>query len=202
MKNICVIFEEWHLPDGNYPPFHKEQKVNLSFYLNEYEWKITDEGNCFFNQIKHCEYEFCGEIIGNYYTINQESILIIVDTGTLRFYVELDQYKGESLIGKYVYGKGELLLDYYIWVGYLKEYKDPPDIFYNFKVDRIRKIKIPEKFIYRHERGFSAPTSLSVDDYDYDDMIEINKMEDRNEGVMFFLVDLKPIDDQVPKTYR
>jgi hypothetical protein len=74
-------------------------------------------------------------------------------------------------------------------------------LFYDFAIDKIRKVKIPEKFIHRHDKGFSAPTSLSTEDYNETNTEEIADMNDTKCDTFFFLLDLKPINGKIARTF-
>lgn len=199
MIDLCVIFEEWHLGDGTYPPLHRGEKVNLSFYIPTNDFKIADKQESYFIQIKDSDYSFCGQVIRNYKENDRQ--LIIVDTGTFKFYMEIPGKKLSLTVGQFICGSGPLLIDYYAWVENLRNYKNRPDLFYNFKVDKIRKVQIPEKFIYRNDKAMSYPSSLSSKDYSENDMLEIEDMDRDNGNTSFYLLDLKTINEQVPKTF-
>ena len=199
MEDLCVTFEEWYIGDGTYPPLRKGQNVNLSFYIQPYEKAFTNNKNLFFRKIKNSNYEFSGQIIRDYY--DNDNRVIIVDVSDFRFYIELTDKQKKSLVGQYIIGQGQLLIDYYIWVENLHSYENAPDIFYNFTIDKIRKVRIPEKFINRHENGLSAPASLSPEDYDESDIEEIEDMNETNTDTSFFLLDLKSIKENIAKTF-
>jgi hypothetical protein len=199
MNDLCVTFEEWHLGDGNYPPLHRGQKVNFSFYISLTDKKVSDSAECYFRKVKHSDYTFCGEVIRNYNS-DHESQIIIVDTGIFKFYIEDASFSVK--VGQFITGQGSLLIDYYIWVEYLSSYVDPPELFYSFIVDGISKVKIPEKFIYRHDKGYSAPTSLSPTDYSDNDLIEIEDMRNDKSETSFYLLNLKRINENIAKTFH
>jgi len=198
MNNICVTFEEWHLGDGNYPPLHRGQKVNFSFYISLTNKQILENGECYFKQNRYSDYSFCGKVIRTYQSVDDGQI-IIVDTGNFKFYIEDSKFSVN--IGQFISGQGVLLIDYYIWVEYLSSYDNPPDLFYNFIVENISKVKIPEKFIYRHDKGYSSPTSLAPSDYSETDLIEIEDMRNDKSETSFYLLNLKTIDQKIAKTF-
>lgn len=199
MENICVTFEEWYIGDGTYPPLTKGQNVNLTFYIQPYAKTFTTNSNYLLKQLKNSDYEFSGEIIHDFK--DSDNRLIVVDTKKLLFYIEIPDTETKSLKGQFVFGKGQLLIDYYIWAEYFCNYENAPDLFYNFNVDKIRKVKILEKFIHRHDSGFSAPTSLATNDYNENDTEEIEDMNDKKSDTSFFLLDLKPITDKIGRTF-
>lgn len=199
MEKICVTFEEWYIGDGTYPPLTKGQNVNLAFYIQPYEKTFTTNSTYLLKQLKNSDYEFSGKIIRDFQ--DSDNRVIVVDTQKLLFYIEILGTETKSLEGQFVFGKGQLLIDYYIWAEYFCNYENAPDLFYNFNVDKIRKVKIPEKFIHRHNSGFSAPTSLATNDYNENDTEEIEDMNDKKSDTSFFLLDLKPITDKIERTF-
>ena len=199
MNDICATFEEWYLGDGTYPPLRRGQKVNLSFYVLPKEIKIVEDSDNYFNQIKLSDYSFCGLVIRNYSDSDKQ--IIIVDTGDFKFYIEQYDKSFSPMVGQFISGTGQLLLDYYIWVENLSHYENVPDIFYNFVVDKILIVKMPEKFIHRHDKGLSAPTSLASTEYTDSDMIEIEDMHNERSDTSFYLLNLKQIDQRIKKTF-
>lgn len=198
MENICATFEEWYICDGTYPPLKKGQKVNLAFYIQPNEKTITTEAEYYIRQVKNSDYEFCGKVIRDYQDTNNH--LIVVDTKQVIFYIELEDNNEKALEGLSIKGQGRLLIDYYIWAEYFCNYQNAPDLFYNFKIAKIRKVKIPDKFIYRNEKAFLIPTSLSTNDYDDDDTEEIEDMNINLSDTSFFLLDLTSINEKIEKT--
>jgi hypothetical protein len=199
MDTLCATFEEWYLGDGTYPPLHKGQKVNLSFYINPVDKTITSNGNYRFEQIKHSDYKFCGKVIRNYTDPHKQ--IIIIDVGDFKFYIEESDKAFKPLVGQFISGHGTLLLDYYIWVENLRDYPDPPNLFYNFQVERIWKVAIPERFIHRHANGLSSPTSLSPQDYSDKDVQEIVDMRQDHSSTEFYLLNLEFIEEEVAQTF-
>jgi len=196
-----VIFEEWHLGDGNYPPLYKGQKVNLSFHIHPDNKQINANEEYYFNPIVDSNYTFSGKVIRNY--INNEKQIIIIDTGSFKFYLEEFDLNFRPFVGQFVSGNGRLLLDYYIWVENLDDYPDAPDIFYNFEILQILRISIPECFIVRYkDGGNSYPTSLTPDEYDNDHIQEIEDMADDTNGYRFYLLKLILIDEEFAKTFN
>ncbi|HUZ59450.1 MAG TPA: hypothetical protein VMU83_11780 [Hanamia sp.] len=199
MKDLCVTFEEWYIGDGTYPPLRQSQNVNLAFYIQPYEKHFTEKETYFFKQSKNSEYEFGGKVIKDFQ--NADTHLIVVDTNEYLFYIEIADTNKNTFEGQFVFGKGQLLIDYYIWSEHFCNYEDAPNLFYSFTIDKIRKVKIPEKFIHRHDKGFSAPTSLSTEDYNDINTEEIVDMNDTKSDTSLFHLDLKPIKEKIAKTF-
>jgi len=173
---LTAIFENWHIGDGNYPPLCKGELVNLSFEL---EPRTLDKAAL--NNAKetihlgNAEYRFCGNVL-KVYDSGLDGELIVIGVDGFRFYV-LSQEVGRYIPEDLVIGEGTLLLDHYIWVENLEEYKDAPDLFYNLRVKQIRKVQTPERFIARCKDGKSYPTRLAPHDYTDSDVELIESME-------------------------
>jgi hypothetical protein len=200
MIKICATFEEWYLGDGTYPPLTKGQKVNLSFYVNPTELQLSTRTDFEFKQNQYSDYSYCGRVIKTYES-EENSEINIVDCGQFRFYIEGSPKIPKLKEGQFIEGRGMLLLDYYMWVENLADYSDAPDIFYNYQVDAIRKVKIPEKFIGRSGGSISHPSSLSPADYSDKDIFEISDMRTDDGRTSFYLLDLDPINEQIGKTF-
>lgn len=183
---LTAVFETWHIGDGNYPPFHKGMNVNLSFELMPESLRKVDRGRKqVWNQFEDAEYEFCGDVLKVY---SNENRIVVLEMEGFRCYV--NSFPKDNLElneGDRVEGRGQLLLDHYIWVEYLHTYPDPPDLFYSLKVERIRAVAIPEQLIRRSEKGMSYPCSLSPPQYRTAKVREVEEMEDN--GCKFYLVD-------------
>ena len=128
---------------------------------------------------------------------------VILQADESRFYVE-GKTSVDLIVGQRVTGNGSLLLDYYVWVEFLQDYSDPPDLFYTPKVERIRKVTLPASFISRSEKTVSFPTRLRRDRYTEADVQDLQTMEGQDFIAEFYPIDL---DDrfvcgaQVPKTF-
>lgn len=202
---LTAVFEAWHIGDGNYPPLHVGQLVNLSFEIETTSLKpagidlpenLTHQGNA--------EYQFCGEIL-RVYGKEKERKLIVIQVQDFRFYIELGlNVPVPCEVGAKVMGQGTLLLDYYIWVEFLANYEDPPNLFYNLHVTRIRKIRIPERFVVRQDKGTSCPVRLSPKDYSDVDIEDMSTMEGQSFDQEFYLVDFdtKGFEKvEIPRTF-
>ncbi len=195
MANLCAIFEEWYMDNENYPPLRFGQKVNLSFYILAANPILSEEGECYLNQIKLSEYSFCGKIIRQY----QNNELIVVDTGALKFYIEPRHDSPVPKVGQFIAGSGQLMIDYSIWHENAHSYENPPNLFYSFIIDKIQKVSIPEKYIKRSERGYTAPASLVPSRYSDNDISEIKDMKDDYAAAAFYLLNLEPISEDVTR---
>jgi hypothetical protein len=192
--NLWAILEEWVIEDGNYPSFRKNDKTNLAFYVEPYNFNITANAKQLFEQIKYAEYNFCGKIIYKYKSI------IVADTGIFRFYMEINKIKNNT-IGKYIQGKGKLLIDYYVWTENIDKHKNHPNIFYNLVVKKIYSIKIHEKFLKKFDGGISFPASLKNDDINVSDIIEIEGTDINFLKKVYFIIVLNEINEQIKRTF-
>jgi len=106
-------------------------------------------------------------------------------------------------LGNHVEGFGTLVLDYYAWVEFLAEYADPPDLFYKLRVERIKRLRIPERFINRTDAGVSYPTRLTPQDCESADLTEVDVI--KNEDFVSYFVDFSDCSvppGPLPKTFR
>jgi hypothetical protein len=205
---LTAIFETWHIPDGNYPPLHTGQLVNLSFEvmpltLSKRSWLRKSKSQ--FEQVKDAEYKFAGQVL-KVYRDPPKSQIVVVQAGDFRFYMHSFP-KDRPLLkkGDRCEGVGRLLLDRYIWVEYLAKYEDPPDLFYGLKVSRIRRVRIPDSFIHRTAKGQSGPTSLRADDYSDSEVQEVQSMDGPDDGWSFDLVTFDDSDvgeGKISRTFR
>lgn len=84
---LTAIFEIWHLGDGNYPPLHRGQLVNLSFEFLPYSLsKSIAPKASKFQQIKDAEYSFAGTVL-KVYDDSPNSKVVVVQAEDFRFYI-------------------------------------------------------------------------------------------------------------------
>ena len=149
MVKLTAVFESWHIADGNYPPLRRGQHVNLSF---EVEPSVIDrlpssEPDSFVH-LGGGEYEFAGTVL-RIYSDDVSDPVVVVSCGELRFYMN----RSLSLnTGHRVHGRGKLLLDHYLWVEFLDRYPNPPDLFYQLIVERIKRVQIPLSLVAHHKQ--------------------------------------------------
>jgi hypothetical protein len=203
---LTAVFETWHIGDGNYPPLHKGQLVNLSFEVEPHSLsKSTAPKDSKFEQIKDAEYGFAGTVL-KVYADPPDSRIVVIQAGDFRFYMNSFPAGTPSLSeGERCEGYGRLLLDHYIWVEFLSTYPDPPDLFYPLRLIRIRSVRIPDSFIFRSEKGASGPASLTREEYSSENIKEVERMENSEGDWLFYIVDF---DDsgvgpaRIPLTFR
>jgi hypothetical protein len=203
---LTTIFEKWHIADGNYPPLHKGQLVNLSFELQPNVLsKSSSPKDGRFEQTKDAEYSFAGTVL-KVYGHSSSTQIVVIQAGDFRFYMNSFPKETPPLKeGDSCEGYGSLMLDHYIWVEFLPTYEDPPDLFYPLRVTRIRSVKIPNEFISRYETGMSGPASLRQEQYSTAAIAEIEQMKSDDEGWLFYLVDLDSSNvgsGAIPLTFR
>jgi len=131
--------------------------------------------------------------------------IAVVQAGHFRFYINSFP-RGVPAVeeGDSVEGSGRLLLDHYIWVEFLSSYPDPPDLFYQLWVTRIRSVRIPESFVTRREKGKSYPASLGHEEYSAGSTEVVKRMDDTKGDEVFFLVDFDDRnvgETKVPPTF-
>jgi hypothetical protein len=187
---LTAIFESWHIGDGNYPPLRRGQQVNLSFEVDPsaVDPAVSGEVDSFVH-LGDGEYDFIGTIL-RIYPDDSDAPVVVARCGDFHFYMNrpLRLTEGERLRGR-----GMLLLDHYLWVEFLDRYSNPPDLFYQLIVERIRRVQIPLSFIARHGQAKSLPTSLPSALYDPAHVQEIETMDGQTFDEEFYLLDL---DDQ------
>lgn len=196
---ITAIFESWHIGDGNYPPLQRGQQVSLSFEMETSQ--VTRSADCrpMLSHEGGGQYRFAGDVLRVYNDGGSDAITIIEAAG-FRFYIN----KSFGLRpGDCVQGQGKLVLDHYIWVENLEEYKDAPDLFYQLRISRIRMVRTPERFISRLPGTKSLPASLRPEHYVPEDVLEIETMEGQPFDEEFYLLDLtdEGVAGPVPKTF-
>jgi hypothetical protein len=203
---LTAVFETWHIGDGNYPPLHKGQLVNLSFELEPRSLSISSsQRDGRFEQIKDAEYRFTGTVL-KVYGDPPSGRIIVIQAGEFRFYMNSFPAGTPTFSeGDRCEGDGRLLLDHYIWVEFLSTYQEPPDLFYPLRLTRIRSVKIPESFISRTANCTSGPASLSEEEYSTAAIVELDEMENGEKDWAFYLVDFDDSDiekDRIPLTFR
>lgn len=153
---LTAIFESWHIGDGNYPPLRRGQEVNLSF---EVEPSVFDSASGDApDTIAHLgggDYEFTGTVARRY--CQSDEPLFVIECGDFRFYINR---RLQFSAGDRIRGKGKLVLDHYLWVEFLERYEDPPDLFYQLVVQRIRRVRIPTP-VHRAPRGWEGLPGIS-----------------------------------------
>ncbi len=185
---LTAVFESWHIGDGNYPPLHVGQRANLSFeidakHLEEASLDLPEN----FIHLGSAEYRFCGKILRVYEHEGNEKI-VVIKAKDFCFYIERRK-SDHHQAGMKITGEGTLLLDHYIWVEFLDTYADPPNLFYNLKVTRIRKIRIPDQLVVRSGTSISYPCRLAPKEYSESDIEELSTMQGQNFNEEFYLVD-------------
>jgi hypothetical protein len=196
MENICATFETWYIGEGTNSPFHKGQKVNLSFYVKPEKIRKSVKKEFYLQQTKYSDYLFCGEVICRYTEKNLS--LLVINTGYYKFFIERYRGKSSPSPGQFVKGKGQIILDYFIWAETLQKIDNAPDIYYNFKIDRILQVSVPERFKFENDEIAFSPTSIDSSEYTDDDVVEVQDMNDENGD--FYLLELKQINEEIPVT--
>ncbi len=185
---IEAIFESWHVPDGNYPPLSVGNYVNLSFELEHDALEaVAQDVPQHFTLKGNAKYEFCGSVLRKY-NESEETPVLIIEAAEMRFYINSAEVMGYR-VGTQIKGHGTLLLDHYIWVEFLDSYKNPPNLFYNLQVKRIRKVRIPESFIQRNFKGKLLPTRVDVNKLSAEYLEELQTMLGQSFDEEFYLIE-------------
>lgn len=192
--DLFAVFETWHLGDGNYPALKKGELVNLSFEIEPEELTNAEASSSErFHHGGQAEYEFTGTVLRTYGFDTDPDRVVVVEAGQFRFYISSLLSTG-LLVGNKVSGRGTLALDRYVWVEFLSQYPDPPDLFYNLRVAEITRARIPERFITRSGLNLSYPTRVASEEYGPGDVTEVDSITD--EGCCTFYVHFS--DENVP----
>ena len=199
--DLTAVFESWHVGDGTYPPLRRDQLVRLSFELQL--------GHPFIPMTETTgELEHCGDAVyrGHGLVLRRYSesspAIAVIEANNFRFYVHGTAAE-RAIPGTWVGFEGTLLLDHYAWVEFLGRYADPPDLFYNLRVTRIRRVTIPERFVSRGGGGKSYPTHVGPTEFGKSEDLETMEGQDFEEE--FYVLDfnskgLEPAD--IPRTFQ
>ena len=177
---ITAIFESWHIGDGNYPPLSRGDLVHLSFELGSATLALALS-----SWMPHLEHLGNAQYRGVARVLRRYPALIVLEVDPLRFYVS-SQASASLAEGDHVEFAGTLLLDHYAWVESRRD-ADDPDLFYNLRVERIRKVEIPKRFISRDDAGKAFPTRLGSDDFEK--VEEVATMEGQPFDEEFYVID-------------
>ena len=190
--NLTAVFEHWHLGDGNYRAFAVGDEVRLSFELDLNHIEPAPKGAPeSFERVRDADYAATARVIRSY-ALNVESTFPVFEAAGFRFYSPSARASG-LVAGRMVRLRGRLALDHYQWVEFLERYPDPPDLFYNLRVARIRRIAIPAHFVRRSERGVVYPTSVRPKDYHEDSYRDVQRVAEGEGGPAFSLIDFEAL---------
>jgi hypothetical protein len=139
---ISASFPSWYITDGNYSPLRNGELVNLSFEL------VPERITCVsasepehMVQIGGAEYQFCAKVLKIY---SADRPLAVVEAEGFRFYIyQLPEKTEHFEEGDKIWGIGILSLDHYLWVKFLHQYVDAPDLFYKLRITGI--CELPEQ---------------------------------------------------------
>jgi hypothetical protein len=187
---LTVVFEHWHLGDGNYPAFALGDLARLSFELDSVTIApAASDSLPSLTHIRDAEYECVARVLRTY-PDGIDSHFAVFEADWLRFY---SSSMGVAALkdGDTVALRGTFALDHYMWVEFLDRYPDPPDLFYGVRVMRIRRVRIPESFIHRGEKVVSHPTSLGPPQYDANTLVDVEEVEEPDDGPAFSILNLE-----------
>jgi hypothetical protein len=199
---LFAVFETWHLGDGNYPPLKKGELVNLSFEFCLEELKLDQiAASTEFRHMGHARYQFIGTVLRVYGKDSDSHPIVVVRAGDFSFYID-SPLAATLRPGDMVNAHGTLLFDHYVWVEFLSDYPDPPDLFYKLRVSDILKRKMPERFITRSERGIGFPTWVASEEYGPDDISRVDCVSE--EGFVDYVIqftDFDISDEPIARTF-
>lgn len=187
--NITAIFELWTIGDGSYPHLNLGMDVNLSFEMSLFDLRKGDGGS-YLDAIGCAEYAFGGMVTQRY---EDPEPLVVVDAGAIRFFCEGPLVRLLQK-GDVIRGKGTLVVDYYSWAETVDQREDPPDIFYNLVIQRIRKITIPSQ-------GSKLPGPPTWRSISCDSAVQVTSTLTGEKKGIVFILDLKTVDRLVPHTF-
>lgn len=175
--------------------------VNLSFEIEPDVLTPAEIGAPHsFHHLGQAEYQFTGVALRVYRNDSSDRI-VVIEANQFRFYINSPLTEGVGP-GDAVSGRGTLALDHYIWVEFLADYSDPPDLFYRLRVTDICRVRIPERFIVRSVRNVSLPTRVKPDEYGPDDLTHVESITD--EEYVSFIVQFADVDvplEPIPLTF-
>ena len=183
---LTAIFESWLVPDGNYPPLHRGQLVNLSFQIRPQTLEqVGQESVEIFENLQDAEYRFAARVLRVY----GEERIVAAEALGFRFFLEnLGIDKAPE--GATLFGNGGLYVDYYRWVENVERRHNPPDLFHTLRVTRIRQVQLPQEYLSRNDLGGSAwPTYVGPDKYRTSAIKDLHTMEGQPFSTEFYLVD-------------
>ncbi len=189
--HLTVGFDSGLIEDRSYPPLHVGQVVNLSFQVEVTSPLLKADEPTGFQVANDAECVFVGEVL-RIYRQPTELPLAVLQAGDFLFYVEGDNVIRFD-VGDRISGAGSLVIDYYIWVEFINDYENPPNLFFTMRVERLREVKIrtlPPMVLWRKA---SMSSRLCGERYQDSDVQDVTSMEQRGSEFRFYLVDL---DDQ------
>lgn len=203
---LTVIFEEWYLGDGLYPLLRRGQLVKLAFEIDPRRAEVAyGMASSYFERLADAEYRFRGTVLAAEGRSPGHQPAI-VSAGSRRFAL-LDTSGQHFPAGAMVEGEGTLTLDIDSWALALRDgrFGDSLDLFAAFRLERIRRVTIPERFVLRNSFGVGGPTYVAADEYAAGDVDEIEEMDERQDTrtdlpleqrrQIFYLLDLAEVDD-------
>jgi hypothetical protein len=185
---LTVVFESWLVPDGKYPPLVVGDEIRIALEVAPSALETADASVPLgYQSCGDGEYTLCACVLRVYHGDFGSSAAF--DAGGLRFYVT--NFTGKFLReGEHVQITGTLLVDQYAWSEDVGTAPDAPDLFHNFRVRRIRQVRLPERFVARHARGKTHPARLGPADYGPEDVYEVDSMVGASFDEEFYLLDL------------
>jgi hypothetical protein len=197
--NIQIEFSPWLVGDGIYPMLSVGDQYKFSFEMYPRSLGILGSPSfCYLKNIKFSVYEFTASVTGYF------NNMLIAEVNGFVIYIchihakRVTKYK----IGDLIKGEGELMFGHGSYEMNLNLYKNPPDLFQNFRVERMTAYMDPEaNIVEKDERGFITKRKSGEIDESLSE--EVNNMEVHvNFGkTYFYLIYLTKIIEESPVAF-
>ena len=199
---LTVTFEHWMLGDGTSPPLRRSDLVNIALQLQTRDARPVPPGSPLaLEPLGPARYRVVADVLKTF-PGDREHPTIAIHAGPVGMYIE-DCELPEARAGSRVEAVGTLSFDYYHWSEFLARLPDSPDLFHRFRVERIQRVPIPDRFIRRTDRSLSFPTHVDPAEWDSERVVEVEGMAE-DTITSFYLVDLDDATvgiQSVPRTY-
>lgn len=175
---LTAIFEEWYLGDGIYPQLRRGQFVKLAFELEPQRVEFSSgAAQPYFERLADAEYRFRGTVLVAE-GFPPRRLPPIVEVTTRRFALA-NPWELHIPAGALLEGDGTLKLDTDGWALALRDgrHGDPLDLFLALRLERIRRVTVPERFVSRNSNGVGGPTYVSAHEYAAGDVDDIEQMD-------------------------
>lgn len=203
---IDAIFESWLVGDGNYRPpvIGDTGSLVLEFWSR---LSVPGTGRPHIESVGRPEYRVTATVTGRH--VSDNKLLLTLDAAGLQFYWISDGVGERAEIGVTLTLTGIFKFDHYLWSwrSLRREWgsEDPRDLFYDVRVERIRVVRVPERFITRSERVTSGPTIVGPEQYADEDVRDVQSAGDHLASFSFFIVELEVTSAQparLPRLYK
>lgn len=162
---LTAIFEPWSIGDGAYEPWERHQVVNVALELSATGLELRPATSP--EELSHLGgplYRCCATVVRTYTT--EHPPLVALTANGFRCYCwprDLTDIHPGARLG----GVTHLVVDTYLLADALAAARagsealagqDLLQLLHAFRVERLWRVRIPERFIARDERGLGSPT--------------------------------------------